>query len=477
MIAGELLIREHNVAAIRPPAVAGQFYPADPVEIRRQIATFLAAAPQARPPAPKAIIVPHAGWIYSGPIAAAAYAQLASARGTIRRVVLLGPSHRVALRGLALSGADRWATPLGPIALDRAGGLRLAALPGLGIFDPAHAREHALEVQLPFLQTVLGNDFLLLPLVVGDAPAETVAAALDAVWGDAETLVVISTDLSHYLDDQACRRQDLSTAAAIERLDGDGVGRDAACGRNPLAGLLLTAKRRGLRIERLDLRHSGDTAGPRDRVVGYGAWALYETGGDSEGIGALGPALLGLAWDSIRHGLTCATPAPPPPDRPGCLGRPGAAFVTLTREGRLRGCIGSPLAWRSLAEDIVDNAFKAAFRDPRFPPLTKAELTGLSLSVSVLTPPVAMGFADEADLLAQLRPHRDGLIIEDGGSRALFLPAVWEQLPDPRAFLTHLKLKAGLQADHWSSSFCAGRFEAIEIGKDAGTPRPLGRGG
>jgi AmmeMemoRadiSam system protein A len=231
--------------------------------------------------------------------------------------------------------------------------------------------------------------------------------------------------------------------------------------------LLLTAKRRGLRIERLDLRNSGDTAGPRDRVVGYGAWALYETDDDAEAIRSLGPTLLDLAWGSIRHGLAHGKPAPAPLERPGRLAQPGAVFVTLTRGGQLRGCIGSPLAWRSLAEDIVDNAFKAAFSDPRFPPLAESELDGLALSVSVLTPPVAMRFADEADLLGQLRPRRDGLIIEDGARRALFLPAVWEQLPDPRSFLAHLKQKAGLKMGHWSATFRASRFEAIEIGKNA----------
>jgi AmmeMemoRadiSam system protein A len=234
-----------------------------------------------------------------------------------------------------------------------------------------------------------------------------------------------------------------------------------------------------LRIEALDRRNSGDTAGPRDRVVGYGAWALFEEEGTTmtaedqtpdddqtiETIEAIGPTLLDLAWTSVRHGLAHGAPLPPPTDRPGRLGRAGAVFVTLNRNGQLRGCIGSPIAWRPLAEDIVDNAFKAAFRDPRFAPVTAAEMTGLHLSVSVLTPPAPLAFADEAALLGQLRPRRDGLIIEDGGRRALFLPSVWEQLPDPRAFLNHLKVKAGMTADHWSPNFHASRFEAVEIGK------------
>ncbi|CCG41042.1 AmmeMemoRadiSam system protein B [Magnetospirillum molischianum] len=455
------------MTAIRLPAFAGQFYPSDPIAIRHQIATMLATAPHARATTPKAIIVPHAGWVYSGPIAAAAYAQLVPARGRVRRVVLLGPSHRIALRGLALCDAEAWASPLGQVLLDRDSALRLTTLPDHSISDPAHAQEHALEVQLPFLQAVLGDDFRLLPILVGEASAEIVAATLDTVWGDSETLIVVSTDLSHYLDYESCRRQDSGTAAAIERFDGTELALDSACGRNPLAGLLLAAQRRGMKIDRLDLRNSGDTAGSRDRVVGYGAWALYETGGDVEAIRAIGPTLLDLAWSSIRHGLIHGTPASAPSERSGHLDAAGAAFVTLTRRGLLRGCIGSPNAWRSLAEDITDNAFKAAFRDPRFPPLTEAELEELTVSISVLTPPVAMHFTNEADLLAQLRPRRDGLIIEDGGRRALFLPSVWEQLPERHAFLAHLKAKAGLDTKHWSASFHASRFEAVEIGKTA----------
>jgi len=461
------------MTAIRPTAVAGQFYPADFAEANRQLTAFLdgAVAAPCAGRRPKALIAPHAGWVYSGPVAAGAYALLKPFRGSYARVVLLGPSHRVAFQGMALSSADHWASPLGAVALDKDWS-RLIGLPGIGVLDQAHAQEHSLEVHVPFLQATLGQ-FTLLPVVIGDASPDMVAGLLDALWGGPETLIVVSTDLSHYLPYEQCRSTDGATVAAIEHMNPAAIAREGACGRIPVGGLLTVAKRKGLEIVTLDVRNSGDTAGPRDRVVGYGSWALFETeetmDGQTDAIKAAGSTLVDLAWASIRHGLETGAPAGAPPDtsegRPGVLGRPGAVFVTLNRHGNLRGCIGSVIAWRPLAEDVVDNAFKSAFKDPRFPPLRPEEMDGLTLSLSVLTPPIPMVFQDQEHMLAQLRPRVDGLIIEDGGRRALFLPSVWEQLPDKHQFLAHLKAKAGMAADHWSPGFKASRFQAVEIGK------------
>ncbi|CAA7615795.1 MEMO1 family protein H261_09252 [Candidatus Terasakiella magnetica] len=457
------------MTAIRPAAVAGMFYPAEFAEASRQIQSFLTEAKTSGRPPPKAIIAPHAGWVYSGAVAASAYALLKPLRGIVKRVVLLGPAHRVGFRGMALSSADQWASPLGPVHLDHQGAEQLKLLPLVGELDQAHAQEHSLEVHVPFLQAVLG-EFLLLPLVIGDSNPEEVATLLDTVWGGDETLIVISTDLSHYLDYATCQTTDKATVTAIETMNPDAIERDGACGRIPVGGLLVAAKRRGLEIVTLDIRNSGDTCGPKDRVVGYGAWALYETEAsralNGEGaIRAMGQILTDLAWASLRHGLETGKPLPPPAERPGPLALPGAVFVTLLRHGQLRGCIGSVMAWRPLAEDLTENAFKAAFHDPRFTPLTAPEMEGLTLSLSVLTPPQPMTFGNEADLLAQLRPRIDGLIIEDSGKRALFLPSVWEQLPDKRQFLAHLKVKGGMAAHHWSPGFKASTFQAIEIGK------------
>jgi AmmeMemoRadiSam system protein B len=267
------------MARIRRAAVAGRFYPASPAELRGTLAALLAdARGEAAESAggartPKALIAPHAGYVFSGPVAASAYVRLASARDVVKRVVLLGPAHYAYVRGLALPECDAFATPLGEVPLDRAATSTWAALPFVDVDERAHAREHCLEVQLPFLQHVLA-EFTIVPAVVGDASAEEVAAALDAVWGGPETLIVISSDLSHYHDHATARRLDAATAHAIERLAPAELDEESACGRVPIAGLLLAAARRKLSSRVLDLRNSGDTAGGRDAVVGYGAWAF-----------------------------------------------------------------------------------------------------------------------------------------------------------------------------------------------------------
>lgn len=269
----------YSMTYIRPPAVAGTFYPADPATLAHDIQGYLddakTVAPVTHTQPPKAIIVPHAGYVYSGPIAAVAFATLAPFKDKISRVVLLGPCHRVSVLGLALSSADSFATPLGDVPIDHASDAALLTFPQVQVFDATHDQEHSLEVQLPFLQSVLG-DFKVLPMVVGDASPSEVADVLQTVWGGPETLIVISSDLSHYLDYDTARTLDLQTCLAIETLDANAIGDAQACGRMPVKGVLEMAKRRGMSVETLDLRNSGDTAGPRNQVVGYGAWAFWE---------------------------------------------------------------------------------------------------------------------------------------------------------------------------------------------------------
>ena len=275
MTVGPGSIQEGTPGRVRPPAVAGSFYPGSPEPLR--VALRKAFADAVVPPedavVPKALVVPHAGYVYSGAIAASAYARIIPARSTIRRVALLGPSHRVYVRGLAVPSVDAFRTPLGIVPIDARGRDAALDLAGVRVDDLAHADEHSLEVQLPFLQSVL-DDFELLPFSVGDATVDEAAAVLAACWGGPETLVVISTDLSHYHHHDEATRLDARTAAAIVACRPDAVDDHDACGAYPLRGLLQVASQRGLSVEQLDVRNSGDTAGDHHRVVGYGAFAV-----------------------------------------------------------------------------------------------------------------------------------------------------------------------------------------------------------
>lgn len=264
------------MATVRNPAVAGMFYPAKAAELKAMVGRYLGAVSTSGS-VPKAIIAPHAGYVYSGPVAASAYARIASARNTITRVILLGPAHRVAVAGLALPSVDALATPLGNVAVDKQAIAMIADLPQVKIMDVAHESEHSLEVHLPFLQTILA-EFTLVPLAVGDASPSDVGEVLERLWGGPETLIVISSDLSHYHDYDTARRLDSATSRAIEQLRPEDIQYDHACGRIPIHGLLHVARKRGMSATTIDLRNSGDTAGPRDQVVGYGAYVLEEPG-------------------------------------------------------------------------------------------------------------------------------------------------------------------------------------------------------
>lgn len=262
------------VSELRPPAVAGSFYPAAPARLRADVDALLAAVPaEPAQEAPKALIVPHAGYIYSGPVAATAYARLVPFAERFQRVVIVGPAHRAYFQGVALPESAVFDTPLGPVPIDAAA---IPLIPDAQRIEGAHAREHSLEVQLPFLSRVLQKSFKIVPIVAGATDGEEVAEVLDALWGGPETLIVVSSDLSHYLPYDEAKRVDEGTAKRIESLSERPINHDQACGATPVNGLMIVARRRGLRVERLDVRNSGDTAGSRDQVVGYGAFALYE---------------------------------------------------------------------------------------------------------------------------------------------------------------------------------------------------------
>jgi AmmeMemoRadiSam system protein B/AmmeMemoRadiSam system protein A len=522
-----------QTGGIREPAVAGTFYPGGPDRLAEGVDRYLGEAREelaaraagssaygagagtpvrreggtaGRTSAPAgrlvAVVVPHAGHVYSGPTAGFAFASIDPA--LVDRVVLLGPAHYVPVDGIGLSTATAWRTPLGDVPLDAdlADDLRTrfdTVIPA----DHAHAPEHSLEVQVPFLQRVLPEGWRLVPLIVGaDLPGD-VAAVITWCAALPRTLVVVSTDLSHYLDYSAAIAQDARTIRSIVHRRPDSIGTSDACGRYPLRGLLTAAAAQDWSVRLLDARNSGDTAGDRSRVVGYAAFAVTRgaagedrptarAAGSAAGGANGGPAdwqdpdtgvhhapdavriapesrtmLLRLARATIQEALSTQRrprfdpdkwPAADPVQR-----EPGASFVTLrSAAGDLLGCIGSLSARQPLIADVAEHAFDAAFRDPRFPPLTRERASGMVIDISVLSPTRPFPCASYADLLDRV-PVGSGLVVEAGRHRATFLPAVWEQLPEPRTFLSALWRKAGLAPGEWPSGTVIEVYDSEEF--------------
>ena len=450
------------MASVRQPAVAGTFYSVDAAELDSTVTAHL-DSPLAWDIAAKALVVPHAGHVYSGAIAGTAYASVRHLAADIERVVLLGPAHRMAFKGIAVPSADAHATPLGHIPVDWQGVASALALPQVHINDAAFENEHSLEVHLPFLQRALG-EFALVPLLVGDARPEGVEQVLRKLWGGPETLIVISTDLSHFHDYEAAQKLDADATRAIETFNVEGLSGELACGFRPLSGLLRAAQRLDLRPTTLDVRNSGDTAGDKSRVVGYGSYA-FEYSGAARTPEKYREPLLNIAQQSIRHGIkTGACPNVEVLSFPHPMRTHRRTFVSVHTGGKLRGCVGSLAPNNPLIADVVQNAYRAAFEDKRFKPLTESDLADTDISVSVLSTPRAMTFRNEADLVAQLQPDTDGLILQDGKKRGIFLPIVWEQISEPHEFLRHLKNKAGLPLDHWSDGIKVWRYTTESFG-------------
>lgn len=448
---------------IRPPAIAGTFYPEAPDALAGMVDACMAGA-NAMPLSPKALIAPHAGYVYSGPVAASAYRTITERANEITRVVLLGPPHRVAVQKFCVPSATAFRTPLGDVPIDQAGIAAALKMPGVEQSDIPHAEEHSLEIHLPFLQRVLG-EFSLVPVIVGGpSPAET-SALLDSLWGGPETLILVSSDLSHYHDYDGARSLDHGFRRLVETLQPQNIDDEQACGRFPVKGLLTRAQALDLRVTTLDVRNSGDTAGRdhRERVVGYGSWAL-EYAASARLPDEDRATLIDGAKRSIANGLKTGRPADVKHGSfPPTLETFRATFVTLTLRDRLRGCVGSILPHRSLIHDVAENAHKAAFGDPRFPRLTAEEAAEMGVSVSILSHPRPITFGSEADAIAALQPDVDGVILQandaDGQPRrGLFLPQVWESLPAADQFLRHLKAKAGLPPDEWSDSIRLWRY-------------------
>jgi AmmeMemoRadiSam system protein B/AmmeMemoRadiSam system protein A len=470
---------------VRPPAVAGMFYEADPQVLRAQVDAMLAAAGPRRATPMTGVIVPHAGHIYSGPVASSAYRLLPE---SVQRVLLIGPSHFVPLRSMAASGAAAWQTPLGEVPLDEHEIIRLAEeFPTTVIIDElAHTREHCLEVQLPFLQRVLREDWSLVPFVVGHAAAADVAEVLGEALRHSGTLLVVSTDLSHYLPYNAAAVKDRRTAGAVVKRDVGGIDDDDACGAYALRGALHYAREHHRAVRQLDLRSSGDTAGPRDRVVGYGAFLIEApapgvpqqhraTAQAQESPNGSGPQeiddraerIVSLARHTIEEALrTGRQSIPSPLTLDPDLREPGAAFVTLrsTATGELMGCVGSLEAHRPLGVDVAAHALDAAFHDQRFAPLSQDRTSEMRVEVSVLSPLVEFPVADYEDLVARV-PMGKGVYICAGGYRATYLPSVWDELPGRASFIASLWRKAGLVPGSWPDGISVYTYDVVEFGE------------
>ncbi len=450
---------------VHPAQVAGMFYPAQAESLRQLIESARRRARADGAVAPKVVIAPHAGIVYSGSVAATAFCPWARRLDPPRRIVIVGPAHRYAFRGLAIHPAAAWLTPLGEARVARDLHARLAGARAVAVDARPFAGEHSLEMHLVMLQAMLPAPFEILPILVGDADPHRIAEALRLVWGGPETVIAISSDLSHFLDRKSAEAIDSETTRRIEVLDARSLEGRRACGFLPIMGALEIAAERDLRVSGLHLATSADVGADASRVVGYGAFA-FEYAASARLAEADRAFLLSACMAALGAAARGGAKAPALrfDGGPPALSPWRATFVTLTAGGKLRGCVGSLAPRRSLIEDATANAVEAGLSDQRFSPLAEAELDDLHLDVSVLSHPRPILAQSESELAAALEPDRDGLILGAGKRQALFLPSVWRQLGDAREFVRHLMAKAGLDATHWPGELKAARFRVETFG-------------
>ena len=434
---------------IRPPAAAGRFYPDDPEELRKMVGTLLRDASGLDVKGTiRGLVSPHAGYIYSGIVAAAGYRQIAP---STRTVILIGPSHRFPLGGASIPSVTAYRTPLGDVRLSKLA-FRLQKLPIFGSVTEAHKMEHSLEVQLPFLQVML-RAFEIVPILVNSADPKALAAAL-APYIDNDTLIVASTDLSHYYPYERAVSLDRICTSAITGAEFSRMPLCEACGKQAVMTLMHIAEIKNWDAKLIDYKNSGDTAGGRNNVVGYASIAFVDRKEGSKKMKESmsirdKKALLRLARSAIEAKLVKDVKVERPEEPSLILKENRGCFVTLHKYGQLRGCIGTIEPICPLAECVEKNAQNAAFRDPRFPCLGAEELPEIDIEVSILSVPERLRFRDGDDLKRQLRPNVHGVILSRGMHRSTFLPQVWEQLPDREQFLEHLCLKGGMPANAW----------------------------
>ena len=443
------------------PAVSGSFYSSDEQELLSNINYFYQNNRQDYHVASRAIIVPHAGYYYSGQVASEGFQYLSR---RVKNIFIFAPSHHVAFNGLSISSYDYWETPLGKIELNVEIIKELEKDFDCEYNDNAFEKEHSIEVQVPFVQAYF-DSVKIIPVLIGDAAPNKVASIIKKYWENEDNGFVISSDLSHFLPSDDAKKIDKVTAQMIEMLDISNFQHQQACGAIGVLGLAEFVKEKNYSLIRINMRNSGDISGESDSVVGYGSWLLYENTKSAFIKEYFSDFVIEVCKASIRSGLSGKKLNVEEEYKriPAVFEQYGACFVTLNYDGMLRGCIGSIIAHQPLINDLVQNARNAAFSDNRFYPLTDEEYPDLEISVSLLSSPEKMTFIDEEDLLSQIRPYEDGIIIREDNYQAVYLPSVWEQLPDKTLFLNSLKQKAGLSPDYFSDTFESYRFSTVHI--------------
>lgn len=446
---------------------AGSFYTSEPIPLNRNVRLLTQAGKVGRnltPSRPIAIVAPHAGYRFSGSLAGQAYAAVLDAKmeHSYDRIVILSPSHKHRFDGLAMPSWSRFKVPNGVVNVDKMCRNDLLDRKLVHINDAAHENEHGIETQLPFMARYL-HQAQIVPIVVGRAKLGQVAQLIDYLADESEvnTLFVLSSDLSHFHDRAKAMQLDAATAQMIETADAQGLDGTHACGWMPLAGFLTSNHGAGARAVRLAMGDSSVVTGDENRVVGYGAWAIYQAQDQvlndhrrKELLRIARASLSGMLKNGRAPHLNMPTFAAP-------MHTTMASFVTLSDKGRLRGCIGSLQAHQPLVQDVATNAVKAGTKDPRFKPLTNAaQLDGLDLKIAVLTKAAPISFVDRDDLEARLRPGVSGLILQDQGKRGTFLPMVWDSLDTPKKFLDGLIVKAGLPKGYWSETVKIWHYQA-----------------
>lgn len=444
---------------IRKPAVAGTFYPDNPNVLKNEIGLFLDNAENKVCKAPM-IIVPHAGYVFSAPVAASSFNSI---NVNVNKVILIGPSHYKYFNGLSVPDVDAYETPLGIVPVNHEIVSKLLQKNFVGSYRDAHDKEHCLEVQIPFLQTLL-SDFSIVPIIVSKVANYTDIAETIINLVDDNTLIVISSDLSHYLDNESAHSEDCQTIDNIVK--GDVECNLDACGAEPIKIAMEIAKIKNYKPQLLDMRNSFETApryGSEDRVVGYAAIAYLPIVNEKEEHFSMAEKelLLTIARKSLIAGVTNHEYELPEIDNENLLEETGC-FITLRIRGSLRGCIGYIEGVAPLYKAVANNAISAALKDYRFSPVSEEEIDDINIEISVLTKPEAFEYRNEEELLSNIVQGIDGVILDYQGRRSTFLPQVWDELPDKVKFLEHLSLKAGLSIDDWKKAAYK-KYQAIHF--------------